>query len=65
MFSMLNVTRIKRFAMHFEWGFSFSVCCLSLSDAIIRLFTHFSILLLIFGELYVINIIRGKPLKCP
>ena len=65
MFAMSNVTQIKRFAIHFKWGFSFSVCCLSLSDAIIHLFTHFSILLLIFGSCYVINIIRGKPLKCP
>ena len=62
---MSNVTQIKRFAMYFEWGFSFSVCCLSLSDAIICLFTHFSILLLIFGSCMLSISLGVNPLSTP
>ena len=62
---MSNVTWIKRFAMHFEWEFSFFVCCLSLSDAIIHLFTHFSILLLIFESCMLSITLGVNPLSAP
>ena len=64
-FAMSNVTWFKRFAMYFEWGFSFSGCCLSLSDAIICLFTHFSILLLIFGGCMLSISLGVNPLSTP
>ena len=62
---MSNVTQFKRFAMHFEWGFSFSGCCLSLSDAIIHLFAHFSVLLLIFGGSMLSISLGPNPLSAP
>ena len=65
MFAMSNVTWIKRFAMYFEWGFSFSVCCLSLNDAIIHLFTYFSIILLISKSCMSSILLRANPLSTP
>ena len=65
MFAMSNVTRIKRFAMYFKWGISFSVCWLSLNDAIIHLFTHFSVLLLIFEGCMLSISLGANPLSAP
>ena len=62
-FAMSNVTQIKRFPMYFEWGFSFSVCCMSLSYAIIHLFTHFSVILLIFESCMLSISLGVDPLK--